>query len=29
MNAHIGGVPVEKTPLPLVSGVGSELLLAP
>jgi hypothetical protein len=20
MNAHVGGVPVEKTPLPLVSG---------
>jgi hypothetical protein len=28
MNAHVGGVPVEKTLLPLVSGVGAGLLLA-
>jgi hypothetical protein len=28
MNAHGGGVPVEKTPLPVVSGVGAGLLLA-
>ncbi len=28
MNAHVGGVPVEKTPLPLVSGLGAGCLLA-
>jgi hypothetical protein len=28
MNAHVGGVPVEKAPLLLVSGVGAGLLLA-
>jgi hypothetical protein len=26
--AHIGGVPVEEAPLPLLSGVGAGLLLA-
>jgi hypothetical protein len=29
MNAHVGGAPVEKTPLPLVSGVGTRLLTGP
>jgi hypothetical protein len=28
MNAHVDDVPVEKTPLPLVSGVGAGCLLA-
>ncbi len=28
MNAHVGGLPVENTPLPLVSEVGAGFLLA-